>query len=242
MRAVSASLVVWFATLLPATAQGLLLPIDTSAVVVHRAPVEVVQQIKADPDFRYHDPVPSRASFTDWIRYWWDRIMSPVFDSPLMDPLWRIALWLFAGATVAYIVAKLTGTDLRGVLQRKSREVPTFSLSEASVDDLDFDRMIEQALDQQRYRQALRLQYLRLLRGLADHGMIRWTREKTNNMYVREFPNEALRPTFASITRTFNTCWYGNSTVWLETYETLRRTVDDFLAAVQSQERQGVPE
>jgi hypothetical protein len=82
-----------------------------------------------------------------------------------------------------------------------------------NIHELDFNTLLDEAVQQQDYRRAIRLYYLHTLKQLTDRELIHWQPGKTNRSYIRELQAKALRTDFEKITALFEYVWYGGSRV-----------------------------
>jgi hypothetical protein len=76
---------------------------------------------------------------------------------------------------------------------------------------LDLDRLLAEAERGSRWRDALRCQYLLVLRRLIDDGLIRFQPDSTDLEYQRQLKDPAKRRAFAEISFLFKWAWYGDA-------------------------------
>jgi hypothetical protein len=77
---------------------------------------------------------------------------------------------------------------------------------------------VDKAVADGNYRLAIRLQYLRLLKTLAEKNIIAYKQDKTNFDYLSELYNTQWYDGFFRITRNYEFSWYGKFEVSKETY------------------------
>lgn len=80
-----------------------------------------------------------------------------------------------------------------------------YTVTEDNIFGVDFDTRIAEARRDGRWREVVRLTYLKTLRQLDDNGCIDWQPHKTPRQYAGEFGNAD----FADMTRTFVRVRYG---------------------------------
>lgn len=73
----------------------------------------------------------------------------------------------------------------------------------------DLDRLLREAVRNEDWRLAFRIQYLLVIRALHDTGRIIWKREKTNHDYVRELGLHPLADDLHTESLVFDRIWYG---------------------------------
>lgn len=208
-------------TSLPLYAQGDTIPAapttaatvryDSSAVAV-RSVETAVRPFLADDEFAYDRQAVVSQSLWTRIKQWlWDKLMQILpGDASTLSTILDVVLYLLVGGALLYVVFRLTGMSFTGVLGRTARPVVTTEALEEDIHALDFDRLIEEAVQQEQYRKAVRLLYLRSLKELADRGYIHWSIDKTNRDYLGELPPSDMRRTFEQLTLMFEYIWYGD--------------------------------
>lgn len=70
--------------------------------------------------------------------------------------------------------------------------------------------LIEDALEQQNYRLAVRYYYLLVLKKLTDANLIDYQHDKTNSDYLSELNMPQIKESFKTITHIYDFIWYGN--------------------------------
>ena len=96
-------------------------------------------------------------------------------------------------------------------LKRKSTSVQTNHYQEAHKDifSIDYATAIKEAVAQKDYRLAIRLQYLELLKTLAERQLISFMPDKTNFEYMLQMRNSPFYDDLSSVTRNYEYSWYG---------------------------------
>jgi len=188
-------------------------------------------QLKQKPEFQYNDE-PTGPSL--WSRFWrWFWHLFDSVDAPRnTNWLFFFLKYLFISlgiAAIVFIVLKLAGVDVRGLIKRKSAEagIP-FTETLENIHEIDFDLNIDQAIAQHNYRLAVRLLYLRALKQLSDAQLIHWQIDKTNEAYVNELTNPNQREAFAVLTRQFEFVWYGEFAINNQGFQNIRTLFSNF--------------
>ena len=97
--------------------------------------------------------------------------------------------------------------DTRKVEAKAEEEIQDIE----DIHNMNFDELLQQALSKNNYRQAIRIQFLILLKSLSDKQQISWSLEKTNRDYKRELRSKPFSPNFNQIVSLFERTWYGNN-------------------------------
>lgn len=197
--------------------------LGTAATAPQPAPTEgLLDQYRGDSDFEYlqHQQPPDN---------WWVRaklwlmmkLQQFLFSDSMLQ--WRYLIFgLIVIAAVVLVVRYLLGSNFRNVLMGRSQQQSMrYGLEEQDVEAMDLDQLIREALQEQRYRQAVRYGYLRLLQTLSRNGLIRWHPSKTNHDYLLELQMKSAATPFATATRQFERIWYGNSSISAAEYQAI---------------------
>jgi len=207
---------------------GQALPPDSTAVTLRSAPAAELAAYRDNPRFDYTKGRVERPSpIASLLSRRWREFLRGLFGSGLARPL----LWLFALAVAVFVISMLIGTDTRSVFYRRERRLPV-SVEEAALSETDFAQLIVGAESAGEYREAVRLRFLRALKGLERNGLIRWTIEKTNRTYARELrrspASNTLDAPFDRIVSWFDYCWYGHAAVDAEMYAQVGDAFSEF--------------
>ena len=136
-------------------------PSDTLVIDTAR-----LQVWRRDDDYAYgREVVPSQDSLMDWVALW-------------------ICIGLAAlGAVLVFLLWKHPELFARSG-RRKPME---YEVTEDTIYGIDFPSEIEKALENENFREALRLMYLQTLKSLSDYHQIEWQPFKTPTQYTFEF-------------------------------------------------------
>ena len=136
-------------------------------------------------------------------------------------------MYLIAALFLGLIVFLVLRNTLGGSgLNIQGEHIP--ELEEGDIQSLDTRSLIEKSLDNGDYRQAIRLQYLDVLKGLDEKKWIQWEQNKTNQDYVRELAKSKHRDAFEILTYHFDYAWYGDFQVGKDLYERIEPGFKDF--------------
>lgn len=132
--------------------------------------------------------------------------------------------WQIIG-TIAIGVAVLIGVILlirkwgwwKPGKQAESLET-TVDAAEADLPDTPLAHLLEEALSQENYRMALRLHFLQILQALHRHQWIAWQPYTTNTTYLRQLRNAPFYEDVFTLTRWYETVWYGSQPLEREAY------------------------
>lgn len=134
-----------------------------------------------------------------------------------------------------FLVANLLGFGPGGKRVRMKKEHQfSFESLEEQLHESDLDRFLRLALDQQDFRVALRIYYLKVMKNLSELGWIAWKKEKTNYDYVREMRQQMSYDQFRSLTSAFEIIWYGEMDIHQTEYDQLHPMFQEYVTFLES--------
>ena len=157
----------------------------SGALVIDTARLQVWRR---DDDYAYgRELVPSQDSLMDWVAKRLNEFFENIFGSNFyqdhQDTLW-ICIGLAAlGAVLVFLLWKHPELFARSG-RRKPME---YEVTEDTIYGVDFPSEIKKALENENFREALRLMYLQTLKSLSDYHQIEWQPFKTPTQYTFEF-------------------------------------------------------
>lgn len=193
-----------------------------------------------NPEYEYlrEQPEPLQRKVKEKPRKYERRASPPDIRAPRGDfsGFFKVLVWILIIGAVILVIYQLMKVRFGKLWRKKSDEaVVEVARAEEEVEDirtLEFDQLLQQAIDQKRYRHAVRLLYLRSLRQMQDKALIQWRREKTNRDYLRELSDQRLRPLFGDLTYMFEYIWYGEFPVDQTHFNVARASFQDFDQAI----------
>lgn len=168
-----------------------------------------IEKYRNDPAFNYKVAPQGDSLWTKLMRYLRNafRIDEGSFaDEFLTQYLWYILFVLLIG----FLIYTIFRSDIKSIFYRSSSSKMQMQVLEEDINEIDFIKMISDAVNSSNYRYAIRLYYLKNLKELNDKGLIIWKSNKTNQDYLQELSGKNIHNNFASITRLFNWIWYGD--------------------------------
>ena len=147
-------------------------PSDTLVIDTAR-----LQVWRRDDDYAYGRELVKR------LNEFFENIFGSNFYQDHHDTLW-ICIGLAAlGAVLVFLLWKHPELFARSG-RRKPME---YEVTEDTIYGIDFPSEIEKALENENFREALRLMYLQTLKSLSDYHQIEWQPFKTPTQYTFEF-------------------------------------------------------
>ena len=123
------------------------------------------------------------------------------------------------GIIVLYLLIKfLMDNPVSSVFKTEHKTIEGFSYVEEDIKQVNFDKLIADALNQKNYRLATRYMYLKSLKLLANKNIIEWHFEKTNSDYINEIKDSKLKSIFKRISHIYEYIWYGEFPIDEDTF------------------------
>ncbi len=210
------------------TGQQSILP-DSTQIECRKFDAEQIDAIKADPEFDYERQSFSSISLVDIILAWlWNNFFKYLL-SPGTASFWEVLIYVFAFATIVYLVRQFMKNRFGQLFYKPEINSGNISaLSEDNIYETDLNRLLEQAIKNQRFRNAVRLLYLISLKLLSDKNFILWKIGKTNHDYCSEIKSDLLKFKFSSLTQLYEYVWYGDFEITKSRFETITTSFQKF--------------
>lgn len=211
-------------------------PTDAPSTDVRKFDPGRLQRFRDDPDYQYHrdKPEPPRRKPKKREDLELPDARPVHYNGPRGDfsGLAKGIFWVLIVGVAAFIIMQLFKVNWASLLKKKSDKAKVVAETEIPVEEdvtkMEFEDLVQAAVDAGRYRVAVRLLYLRALRQLNDQGVIVWRKEKTNHDYLREVKDPALRPAFSDVTLIFEYIWYGEFPVNKDEFNIARASFIQF--------------
>ena len=147
---------------------------------------------------------------------------APGFDlSALKYPLFVVII-----VVLLFFLIKLLSNIKTNPSLRSQASIYDDDLEER-IHDIDLKALLEDALGNRRYQEAIRILFLIQIKILSDKKLISWQKQKTNYQYQKELKNELTGP-FSHIRLIYEKAWFGKSTVTEDIYKLLSPDFQSF--------------
>lgn len=205
---------------------------DNSTLLLRSFKTEKLTTYKKDPAFNYIEKtVPSS---------WWQRFKHWLYDklgNLLINRKSSLAVkWfviLLGASALIFLVYKLLGMNIMHIFERQSRSDRTQLMDPAdNIHAIDFDAALQQAIESNNFKSAIRLLYLKSLKELTDKQYIDWQPGKTNQTYIQELREKPFQANFALLTNQFEYTWYGDFNVQKQHFIIIKEAFNTFNTAI----------
>jgi hypothetical protein len=205
---------------------------DTTKVAVRSFDGTTIQRFKNASAYQYSRP---QQGLTAWQRFWmWVGLLVARFLYFVSQTvIGQVIFYSAAGLLILYVILKIMRIDIRNLFYRSSASAGiAFKTEEANIHDLDFEKLIREAVDKKQFRDAVRLIFLRALKMLSEEQLIRWLPGKTNDEYLFELRQHPAGPRLRELRYYFDYAWYGHFEINGQTYEAVHKTFTEFKALI----------
>ena len=146
--------------------------------------------------------------------------------SPFTIKILTYVFYFLIGAVVVFMIVKLLGNENASKLfGRTTTNTSSVVMEEIHIEEIDFTDLIQNNEREGNFRNAVRYQYLAMLKSLSAQNLIEWDFQKTNTDYYRELKNLDTKEHFKKVSYLYDHVWYGEFPIGEETY---REAVAEF--------------
>lgn len=206
---------------------------DSSIIAARNFNDGKLKDLKSDPDLNYKEAPTVAESL-------WDRLLALL--AQFLDSLFRNAVttdWgrVFSYAIglaliVAVVMMLLRVNAFRLFYKGEGASTMPYNVLDENIHEMDFDKLIAQAVASHDYRKGIRLLFLKSLKMLADRNFIHWEHGKTNHEYLAELTKEDLKTGFNELNFYFEYAWYGNFSIDHEMFLKVQNLFTDWSGRV----------
>lgn len=194
-------------------------PPDTSAIAPRVTDTETLEKLKSDPELQYKEPPTIAENLWDRFLLWISQLIGSIFDSAVSTNWGKLLAYATGIVLMIVLIMMLLKVNAFKIFY-SGEGASTFrynSLDE-NIHEMDFEKLIEEAVAKKDYRGGVRLQFLYALKMLSDKNHIHWDQGKTNHDYLDELTLAELKPGFTDLNYYFEYAWYGDFKVNAEMF------------------------
>jgi len=190
--------------------------------LIRKVPDNVIKDLQqqdafwyANKEFKKKDEPRSRRNTLDWLgRSSWFQTLA-----------WIIVI----GGFIAVLLWFLASSNVR-LFQKRSRTLEEAQQDEVSgnIFDINYQKEIEKAIQENNYRIAIRLMFLRALKNLAQKNVIHYKQEQTNFDYLMQLHTTTYYKDFFRLTRHYEYAWYGQFAVSNSSFAIIKKEFENF--------------
>ncbi len=206
---------------------------DSAQISVRNVHDETLRNLKSDSDLQYKEPPTVAESL--WSRFL--KIIAQFIRELLetaVDTGWGKILTYTVGLIIVIVLIMmiLKVNAFQVFYSGRGAGTMTTNILHENIHEMNFEKLIEEAVAKKDFRKAIRLLFLQALKLLSDKHFIQWDQSKTNHDYIAELKAEDLKKGFHELNFYFEYAWYGNFSVNDEIFAKVRNTFTDWKANV----------
>lgn len=116
---------------------------------------------------------------------------------------------LIAAALLSIIVYLVIKNYKKNPKVEKSAFEETLDKAPTEISLTELQQLLNRALENENYREAIRIYFIFILKELSDRNWIDWKKDKTNLSYLREMRKKSEFKLFKTTVNIFDVVWYG---------------------------------
>jgi len=200
----------------------------TNTVEIRPFDTQRITSYRADPSLQYDRDLHQQQSWWEQLKAWLKELFSHWFNEGVGAFFSTNLVYVLSAVVVIIALVVLSRGSMRRVFHGAPRSLGEVTAAEEDIRGLDIETLIREAEEGNDLRRAIRLHYLLVLRKLVDDGVLKWSPERTDQDYLAQIKDPALRSRFAHIALVFQWVWYGHAEVDAERYGSIKRPFLEF--------------
>ena len=143
----------------------------------------------------------------------------------------RTLFWILLIAGFVSLLVWFLATSDINLFRNKQKTIADDVLAQEegeNIFEMNFEKEMRNAINDENYRLAVRLMYLRTLKDLSDRNLIKYTHEKTNSDYLFQLAASPYYKKFFRLTRSFDYTWYGKFPLSRDGFSTVQHDFNNF--------------
>jgi len=195
---------------------------DSTKIHIRSFSPEQLEELKNDPDLQYTEVPTIAESLWSRIKRWILGIIRYLFNKAADGTAslnWVKVLFYIGGiAALIVVIMMLLKVNAFKIFYSGDGASVRHNVIEENIHEMDFEKLIQEALQQKDYRKGVRLIFLFSLKMLSDKHYVVWEQGKTNHDYVAELAESDLKHGFNELSFYFDYAWYGNFSINADTF------------------------
>lgn len=198
---------------------------DTLKIVKRSFSSDEVDKLKADPDLNYQQPPTVAESLWDRFKQWLAWFFESLFEKASTTDLGRLIMYTLAGIIAIVVIMMLLKVNAFKVFYSGADQAKQpYQVFNENIHEMDFDKLIQEAVEKKEFRLATRLVFLHALKLLSDKHLIEFSAGKTNHDYVEELKPSDIKNGLNELSFYFDYAWYGNFSINDTQFQKIKNT------------------
>lgn len=183
---------------------------ENNGLVLRRVPATVMEKLRADKKLQYDKKKKPASDNLRWLA------MALVALAAFLQSIRYIIYILLIAGLVLLILFFMRQQGFRFSKRKGNGELP--EVEAETIAATAYEKLIQEAISGERFRQAVRLLHLQALHLLSEQQLITLSKDKTNTDYLRVLSKTQWYQPFARLTRDYEYIWYGEVAVNAEQF------------------------
>lgn len=210
--------------------------IDSSLLDQRSFVQEDLDDYKKDQIFNYEQDPKYENNVFRQLRWKFNEWLRKTFGNEGTKALGDVIYYLILiGGIGALLYHFIKGNKNTFFLRTATKQRLKLEEIDESVNLETLDDLLQAALKNKAYRPAIRLYYLKSLRLLDNHKMIKWQNFKTNYAYFKEIKQDAIKKSFDDMTRIYEFVWYGEFELTEDEFDEAKKDFENLFSKVRSE-------
>lgn len=206
------------------------LPVDSSDIHVRTVDSQTLNSLTSDQVFTYNEVAPNPETLWSRIQRWLIQTIGYIMDNRWVSVVIRFIFYLIFAIVFIALINQILGGNLSRVFSKKSgAESLSLNIKASELQKTDYDELLNKALSNQNYKDAVRILYLKALQQLEHSGLITWKPDKTNYDYIKELNTHPGHTSFKRLTYFYEYVEYGDFTIDEFGFNNMKRIFREFL-------------
>ncbi|MBD3616334.1 MAG: DUF4129 domain-containing protein [Gracilimonas sp.] len=200
------------------------LPADSSDINVRTVDTETLKNITDEQVFEYNEELAQNPeSLMSRVYQWIIQVIRYIMDNRWASALLRFIFFgIFALVLIALINQILGGNMTTAFSKKKAKESVSLNIQQSELKTTNYNELLNSALSENRFRDAVRILYLKALQELNETELIVWKQDKTNHDYLRELGTHPVKSPFNRLTYYYEYVEYGDFRIDKKGFENIR--------------------
>jgi hypothetical protein len=206
---------------------------DSTLVTVRDFDRNLLEQLKSDPDLAYKEPPTVAETLWDRLLALLRQFLDSLFRNAVATDWGRLLSYAIGLALLVVIIMMLLKVNAFKIFYKgEGAGSMPYNILDENIHEMDFDKLISEAVADQDYRRGIRLIFLKSLKMLADKNFIQWEHGKTNHDYLAELTKEDLKTGFNELNYYFEYAWYGNFSISSDLFKRVQHAFSEWSAGI----------
>jgi cell division protein FtsL len=204
------------------------IPKDTVSVEAVSFDSTLYKTFKAQKKFNYYNQKPDEPNLLQQIQRQFYRWLTKHFTPNLTEKQFNRGL-IIALIMVLLLVILFLFIYKPSLFYVNRNRKTDYRIEEEDMEKTNFEKQIQKAIEAGEYQEAIRWNYLKILKILDERDLISFDTHKTVYEYMYEMKRNDLKPDFKNLSLQFVYYRYGNGEASRETFDKFKVLGDKIL-------------